>query len=772
MDVVTQRTYQSCRRATPLLRPFLLHFNSSLPKCPQNETNTSENVFVSSLSSCQHIETPRGDFSPSWIDGHFSGNASFLGRRHISTFREGRMVPITDKEEKPFSKILVANRGEIACRVMRTAKRLGMRTVAVHSEPDAESPHVRMADEAICVGPAASSQSYLNMDAILDAVRMTGAEAVHPGYGFLSENAAFVTRLEEAGVVFVGPSASAIGAMGDKIESKQLAKDAKVNTIPGCQDVITSEDHAAKIGCEVGYPVMIKASAGGGGKGMRIAWNEVEVREAFRICSAEAISSFGDGRMFIEKFIEQPRHIEIQVLGDKHGNVVYLPERECSIQRRNQKVLEEAPSTFLTPETRMAMGQQAVSMAQAVQYSSAGTIECLVDKNRNFYFLEMNTRLQVEHAITEGITGLDIVEIMFRVAAGERLLLSQEEAAKIFGWAIESRVYAEHPSRGFLPSNGRLRRYQEPSAKLPEEIVRVDSGVEEGSDISIYYDPMISKLITWGPDRASALKSTERALDRYVVEGMQHNVPFLRSIVAHPAFVEGNISTGFLKEHYPKGWNDEHLSDTQKTELAAISGLIHIASQLFAGSHTKRQSSKALETHLVASIDNVKTPIVVKPVLNADGRMVSAAIKIGDADFNAEIPSPPPGGLGVVEIVLNGELAICQIIKRLPRGFQLVYAGATREVIIQSPVRESLSQHMPPPKVSDFSKVLRSPMPGALVSVAVKVGQEVAEGVELAVIEAMKMRNVLRAERAGKVKAILPSIGSTLAVDQVIIQFE
>lgn len=696
-----------------------------------------------------------------------------LHKRRITVNRGGLEVPVTECNEKPFSKILVANRGEIACRIMRTAKRLGIRTVAVYSEPDAESRHVRMADEAVCVGPAASSKSYLNMDAILDAVRSTKAEAVHPGYGFLSENASFVSKLEESGVVFVGPSASAMGAMGDKIESKRLAMEAGVNTIPGCPDVISDEDHAAKIGGEVGYPVMIKASAGGGGKGMRIAWNDAEVREAFRLCTAEAVSSFGDGRMFIEKFIEQPRHIEIQIVGDKHGNVVYLPERECSIQRRNQKVLEEAPSTFLNPETRRAMGEQAVALAQAVGYSSAGTVECLVDRNRNFYFLEMNTRLQVEHAVTECITGLDLVEIMLRVAAGEKLLLSQEEAIKINGWAFESRVYAEHPGRGFLPSNGRLRRYKEPITEIEGEIVRVDSGVEEGADISIYYDPMISKLITWGANRNASAKSMERALDRYVVEGLTHNLPFLRTIIAHPAFVSGNISTKFLKEHYPDGWHD-FLSPMQQKELVALAAIIHVASSQRASSHTLTANQTLKTEELIVSVDGQEEAVKVTPCshLSQDGSGLIVDVQVGDSIFKLDAQTSPPAGLGVVEALLNGETAICQILKRLPRGYQMLYAGATREVLVRRPELAALEKYMPPPHVQDFSKVLRSPMPGALVSVAVSPGQEVATGDELAVVEAMKMQNVLRAEGPAKVKAVPAKVGSTLAVDEVILEFE
>eukprot|EP00897_Mesotaenium_endlicherianum_P003924 jgi/Mesen1/355/ME000001S02667 len=630
------------------------------------------------------------------------------------------MIDYPPMEKKPYEKILVANRGEIACRIFRTAERMGMRTVAVYSEADADSSHVQLAHEAVCIGPAASAKSYLNMDAIFDAIASTGAQAVHPGYGFLSENAAFVTRLETAGVAFVGPSASAMAAMGDKIESKKLAKAAGVNTVPGCEEVIVDDDHAAQIAAEVGYPVMLKASAGGGGKGMRIAWNEREVRESFQLCSAEATSSFADGRIFIERFIEQPRHIEVQIFGDKHGHVVHLPERECSIQRRNQKVIEEAPSTFVTPEMRTAMGRQAVALARAVGYSSAGTVEFLVDSKRNFYFLEMNTRLQV--------------------AAGERLRLTQERAIRINGWAVESRVYAEDPRRGSI---GRLKRYVQPEAECADEIVRVDTGVTEGSDISLHYDPLISKLTTWGPDRGAALASMEHALDRYVIAGLNHNAPFLRSVISHP------------------------------DELAIIAATLHVAARDLATSAVdSRARAGETATDLVVTMDGEDRAVQIWRVQDHAGEASHLVGALGGKEVAVVERTLPGGGTGVAELLLDGHLAICQVLKRSPRGFFLQYAGAEKEVVVQSPLQASLARHMPPPRIVDYSKVLRSPMPGALISVAVRPGQQVAVGEELAVVEAMKMRNVLRAERAATVKAVPVQAGSTLAVDQTIIEFE
>uniref|UniRef100_A0A7N6BIB7 Propionyl-CoA carboxylase alpha chain, mitochondrial n=1 Tax=Anabas testudineus TaxID=64144 RepID=A0A7N6BIB7_ANATE len=483
---------------------------------------------------------------------------------------------VYNPSEKTFDKILIANRGEIACRVMKTCKKMGIQTVAVHSEVDSSAVHVKMADEAVCVGPAPTNKSYLNMDAIMDAIRATGAQAVHPGYGFLSENKEFAKRLAAEGVTFIGPDTQAIQAMGDKIESKLIAKAAKVNTIPGFDGVVKTAEEAVKIAQDIGYPVMIKASAGGGGKGMRIAWNDEETREGFRFSSQEAASSFGDDRLLIEKYIDNPRHIEIQVLADKHGNALWLNERECSIQRRNQKVVEEAPSTFLDPVTRQAMGEQAVQLARAVQYSSAGTVEFLVDSKKNFYFLEMNTRLQVEHPITECITGLDLVEQMIRVAKGYQLQHKQQDIP-INGWAIETRVYAEDPYKSFgLPSIGWLSQYQEP---LNLSNVRVDSGIQEGSDISIYYDPMISKLVTYGATRGEALARMEEALDNYVIRGVTHNIPLLREIITHPRFISGDINTNFLPEVYPEGFKGHQLEEDKRRELVASAVALHITAQ-------------------------------------------------------------------------------------------------------------------------------------------------------------------------------------------------
>uniref|UniRef100_A0A7M4FNX3 Propionyl-CoA carboxylase subunit alpha n=1 Tax=Crocodylus porosus TaxID=8502 RepID=A0A7M4FNX3_CROPO len=481
---------------------------------------------------------------------------------------------IYDPNEKTFEKLLIANRGEIACRVIKTCKKMGIKTVAVHSDVDSSAVHVKMADEAVCVGPAPTSKSYLNMDAIMEVIKKTRAQAVHPGYGFLSENKEFARRLELDGITFIGPDTHAIQAMGDKIESKLLAKNAKVNTIPGFDGVVKDADEAVRIAREIGYPVMIKASAGGGGKGMRIAWDDEETREGFRFSSQEAASSFGDDRLLIEKFIDNPRHIEIQVLGDKHGNALWLNERECSIQRRNQKVVEEAPSTFLDPETRRAMGEQAVALAKAVKYSSAGTVEFLVDSKKNFYFLEMNTRLQVEHPVTECITGLDLVQEMIRVAKGYPLRHKQADIP-INGWAVECRVYAEDPYKSFgLPSIGKLSQYREP---LDVPNVRVDSGIQQGSDISIYYDPMISKLVTYGSNRAEALQRMEEALDNYIIRGVTHNIALLREVIIHPRFVQGDISTKFLPEVYPDGFKGHKLTDLEKRELLATAASLYVS---------------------------------------------------------------------------------------------------------------------------------------------------------------------------------------------------
>uniref|UniRef100_A0A673G8L4 Propionyl-CoA carboxylase alpha chain, mitochondrial-like n=1 Tax=Sinocyclocheilus rhinocerous TaxID=307959 RepID=A0A673G8L4_9TELE len=586
--------------------------------------------------------------------------------------------PVPFSFPQTFDKILIANRGEIACRVIKTCKKMGIKTVAVHSDVDSSAVHVKMADEAVCVGPAPTSKSYLNMDAIMNAIKQTGAQAVHPGYGFLSENKEFAKRLEAEGVTFIGPDTHAIQAMGDKIESKLIAKAAKVNTIPGFDGVVKDAEEAVKIAGEIGYPVMIKASAGGGGKGMRIAWNDEETREGFRFSSQEAASSFGDDRLLIEKFIDNPRHIEIQVLADKHGNALWLNERECSIQRRNQKVVEEAPSTFLDPDTRRAMGEQAVSLAKAVKYSSAGTVEFLVDTKKNFYFLEMNTRLQVEHPITECITGLDLVQQMILIAKGYKLQQKQSDIP-INGWAIESRVYAEDPYKSFgLPSIGRLSQYQEP-LDLPN--VRVDSGIQEGSDISIYYDPMISKLVTYGKTREEALKKMEEALDNYVIRGVTHNIPLLREIIVHPRFVSGDISTKFLPEVYPDGFKGHMLTAGERRELLATAAALYVA----------------------VEIDGEKVEV------SGEWNLASA----------------------LLPITINGKHRNLQCLLRTAAGeITLQYLGTSFKLRVLSKLAAYLSKHMPEKIPEDTSSILRSPMPGSVVAVSVKPGDNVSHLLE------------------------------------------
>ncbi|CAI7869052.1 unnamed protein product [Closterium sp. NIES-54] len=699
-------------------------------------------------------------------------------------------------KEKLFSKVLVANRGEIACRVMKTARALGIRSVAIYSEPDVESLHVRMADEAVCVGPAPTAQSYLNTDAVLEAIRSTGADAVHPGYGFLSENALFVERLDEEGVTFVGPNLNAIDAMGDKIHSKRLAKEAKVNTIPGKEDVIRDEDHAVEIAQEVGFPVMLKASGGGGGKGMRVAWNEKEVRDQFSVCKAEVASSFADDRIFVERFIDKPRHIEVQVMGDKHGNVVWLPERECSIQRRNQKVIEESPSTFLDEATREAMGEQAVSLAKAVNYDSAGTVEFLVDAQRNFFFLEMNTRLQVEHPVTECVTGLDLVHLMFHSAAGHALPIDQERARRIHGWALESRVYCEHPFMNFLPSTGKLRRYREPKeVRTPTEIVRLDTGAVEGQYISMYYDPLLSKLITWGPTRKDALESMKHALDRYYVCGPFNNISFLRCIFSQPAFESGDISTKFLDVHYPNGFTDDRLTPREEKEVAAIAAFLeivksrrsllavnaaapgtpgaigngHLAHAGWAeeegdgeGEEGEENGGEGLrgKAELVVSSDGVEHAVVVRHWSNEKKpHLCVADIEVGGEVIRVEEAVPVGLGRGVVDIRVDGEDTVCMVMEKHARGFKLVYDGCTKdEVLVHQKKVAPLQKYMPPKKVQDVSKMVKAPMPGAVVAIGVKPNKKVLPGDELITIEAMKMRNVLRAEEAATVKAKLEEV--------------
>uniref|UniRef100_A0AAQ5Y3V2 Propionyl-CoA carboxylase alpha chain, mitochondrial n=1 Tax=Amphiprion ocellaris TaxID=80972 RepID=A0AAQ5Y3V2_AMPOC len=672
-----------------------------------------------------------------------------LHSRCCAVHSKAHYSTVYNPNEKTFDKILIANRGEIACRVIKTCKKMGIQTVAVHSDVDSSAVHVKMADEAICVGPAPTNKSYLNMDAIMDAIRVTGAQAVHPGYGFLSENKEFAKRLAAEGVMFIGPDTHAIQAMGDKIESKLIAKAAKVNTIPGFDGVVKTAEDAVKIAQEIGYPVMIKASAGGGGKGMRIAWNDDETREGFRFSSQEAASSFGDDRLLIEKYIDNPRHIEIQVLADKHGNALWLNERECSIQRRNQKVVEEAPSTFLDPVTRRAMGEQAVQLAKAVQYSSAGTVEFLVDSKKNFYFLEMNTRLQVEHPITECITGLDLVEQMIRVAKGYQLQHKQEDIP-INGWAIESRVYAEDPYKSFgLPSIGRLSQYQEP---LNLSNVRVDSGIQEGSDISIYYDPMISKLVTYGATRNEALAKMEDALDNYVIRGVTHNIPLLREIITHPRFISGDISTNFLPEVYPDGFKGHQLEVDARRELLASAAALYIAAQL--------RSQKPYLCYRVSTIP-VKCTHWELCVELGKGCHAMEVTKSGDV-YNVEVDG------GKVEVIGAFNLAS----PLLP----LTINGSDRmlqfKVRVLSKLASELNSYMPEKVPEDTSSILRSPMPGTVVAVSIKPGDTVAEGQEICVIEAMKMQNSLTAARQAKVKSVHCKPGETVGEGDLLVELQ
>ncbi|XP_017312652.1 propionyl-CoA carboxylase alpha chain, mitochondrial [Ictalurus punctatus] len=674
---------------------------------------------------------------------------------------------VYDPSEKTFDKILIANRGEIACRVIKTCKKMGIRTVAVHSDVDSSAVHVKMADEAVCVGPAPTNKSYLNMDAIMDAVRNTGAQAVHPGYGFLSENKEFARRLASVGVAFIGPDTHAIQAMGDKIESKLIAKAAKVNTIPGFDGVVKNAEEAVKIAQEIGYPVMIKASAGGGGKGMRIAWNDEETREGFRFSSQEAASSFGDDRLLIEKYIDNPRHIEIQVLADKHGNALWLNERECSIQRRNQKVVEEAPSTFLDPATRRAMGEQAVTLAKAVKYSSAGTVEFLVDSTKNFYFLEMNTRLQVEHPITECITGLDLVQQMIRVAKGYELKHKQEDIP-INGWAIESRVYAEDPYKSFgLPSIGRLSQYEEPVNLAG---VRVDSGIQEGSDISIYYDPMISKLVTYGATRAEALKKMEDALDNYVIRGVTHNIPLLREIIVHPRFISGDISTNFLPEVYPDGFKGHPLTAGEQRELLAAASALYVATQLrsqrFLGQQRVSNTSQDRKSwELCVELDTGAHVLFV----TRSGTNYTVEIDGEKVDVSGEWNLASV----LLPLTINGNHRVLQCLSRNAAGeITLQYLGTSFKLRVLSKLAASLSKHMPEKVPEDSSSILRSPMPGTVVAVSVKAGDTVAEGQEICVIEAMKMQNSMTAAKTAKVKSVHCKAGETVGEGDLLVELE
>jgi propionyl-CoA carboxylase alpha chain len=660
-----------------------------------------------------------------------------------------------------FKKILIANRGEIASRIMRTARAMGIRTVAVYSEPDADARHVREADEAVAIGAAPAAQSYLNIERIVAACRSTGAEAVHPGYGFLSENRAFAAALKKAGVVFIGPTVEAIAAMGDKIESKKLAQKAKVNVVPGYLGVIKDDKEAVKIARDIGYPVMLKASAGGGGKGMRIARSDQEVREGFRGASSEARSSFADDRVFIEKFIENPRHIEIQVLGDAHGNIVHLGERECSIQRRHQKVIEEAPSPFLDERTRGAMGRQAVALAAAVGYQSAGTVEFIADAKKHFYFLEMNTRLQVEHPVTELVTGIDLVEQMIRIAAGEKLHLKQKDV-KHEGWAIEARVYAEDPVRGFLPSTGRLVRYREPPAGGD---VRVDSGVYEGAEISMFYDPMIAKVIGSGRDRREAVAALSDALDAFYIRGVGHNTRFLSALLRHPRFVAGKLSTGFIAEEFPAGFRDGDGDGKTLALLTAVAAVVHHL-------HSERDARIEGRLHPAEPRSGGEWSVLRDGVAR---RVTVAATAEGfavlDGESSYELVSAWRVGDPLYQGAVNSRPVTVQVERR-GVGYRLAHGRTQVDLLVVSPRAAELAALMPEKRPPDLSKFLLSPMPGLLASLAVTAGQEVKAGQELCVVEAMKMENLLRAERDGRVSVLHAKPGDSLAVDQRILEFE
>ncbi len=660
-----------------------------------------------------------------------------------------------------FNKILVANRGEIACRVFKTARQMGIGTVAVCSEADRDALHVQMADEVVEIGPPPSNESYLVIDKIIDACKQTGADAVHPGYGFLSENRKFAEALHEAGIAFIGPGGHAIEAMGDKITSKNLASEAGVNTIPGFTGVVEDADHAVRIASDIGYPVMLKASAGGGGKGMRVARNEEECRDGFLRAANEARSSFGDDRIFIEKFIEEPHHIEIQVIADSHGNAIYLGERECSIQRRHQKVIEEAPSPFIDPETRKAMGKQAVALAQAVEYQSAGTVEFIVDADQNFYFLEMNTRLQVEHPVTEKITGLDLVELMIRVAAGEKLPLTQDQVT-LTGWAVETRVYAEDPFRNFMPSTGRLTRYQPPEES---ENVRVDTGVFEGGQVSMFYDPMIAKLITYADTRKEAIDYMVDALDAYYIRGVNHNISFLNALMLHPRFVKGNLTTNFIAEEYPDGFHAEDLVHPEPDLATVVAACVN-------QNYANRSAQLSDQTRGLV----YRAPTRWKVI--DDERTSDVSVMTRDHGYSLTVDGTP------YEVTTDwtrvdplfratiNDRQVCVQVDREGTGYRLFSRGCEFKIWVFSEATARLNELMPEKQPPDLSKFLLSPMPGLLVTLQVEEGQKVKEGEELAVVEAMKMENSLRALQDGVVKQVLAEAGASLTVDQPILEFE
>jgi len=663
-----------------------------------------------------------------------------------------------------FKRILIANRGEIACRIIKTARRLGIETVAVYSEADKDALHVEMADTAVAIGPPPAVESYLVIDKIVAACKESGAEAVHPGYGFLSEREAFPKALAAAGIIFIGPNAKAIAAMGDKIASKKAAAAAKVSTVPGHLGVIETDAEAIKVAEQIGYPVMIKASAGGGGKGMRIAHSKAEVAEGFARARSEAKSSFGDERVFIEKFITDPRHIEIQVLGDKHGNVVYLGERECSIQRRNQKVIEEAPSPLLDDATRRKMGEQAVALAKAVNYDSAGTVEFVAGQDKSFYFLEMNTRLQVEHPVTELVTGIDLVEQMIRVAAGEKLAIRQSDF-KTHGWAIESRVYAEDPYRNFLPSTGRITRYRPPQEGSVDGVtVRNDTGVYEGGEISIYYDPMIAKLVTHAPTRGAAIAAQSDALDSFVIDGIRHNVPFLAALMAHPRWQAGKLSTGFIAEEFPSGFHAQVPPGEQEEVLAAVAAAVD-----YVLGERKRRISGQLRSRQVTR-ENQRAVWLgereIKLEVGRENEIINVRFKTGSRKLRS---AWKPG-----DLVWNGTIddrAITVQIRLVANGFALSYHGIETRAFVYTEREAGYARLMPAKKTADTGKQVLCPMPGLVVSIAVKEGQEVKAGEMVAIVEAMKMENVLRADIDGTVKKINAKPGDSLAVDAIILEF-
>ncbi|MGD2001784.1 MAG: acetyl/propionyl/methylcrotonyl-CoA carboxylase subunit alpha [Paracoccaceae bacterium] len=665
-----------------------------------------------------------------------------------------------------FDKILIANRGEIACRVIKTARKMGIKTVAIYSDADRNALHVEMADEAVHIGPPPANQSYIVIDKVMEAIKATGAQAVHPGYGFLSENPKFAEALAAANVAFIGPPVGAIESMGDKITSKKIAQEAGVSTVPGYMGLIDDADEAVKISQQIGYPVMIKASAGGGGKGMRIAWNDEEAREGFQSSKNEAANSFGDDRIFIEKFVTQPRHIEIQVLADAHGNCIYLNERECSIQRRNQKVVEEAPSPFLDEATRKAMGEQSCALAKAVGYASAGTVEFIVDGDRNFYFLEMNTRLQVEHPVTELITGVDLVEQMIRVANGEPLSITQDDV-KINGWAIENRLYAEDPYRNFLPSIGRLTRYRPPAEEATETaVVRNDTGVFEGGEISMYYDPMIAKLCTWAPTRADAIEEMRIALDRFELEGIGHNLPFLAAVMDHSKFTSGDMTTAFIAEEYPDGFQGVELNEAELRRIAASAAAMNRVAEIRRTKISGRMDNheRRVGDNWVVSLQGEKFAVSV--AADADGSTVTFE---DGASLRVEGDWTP--GMMLADMTVDGAPLVMKVGK-ITGGFRIRNRGADLKVHVRSPRQAELALHMIEKLPPDTSKMLLCPMPGLIVKVDVEVGQEVQEGQALCTVEAMKMENILRAERKGVVSKINAAAGDSLAVDDIIMEFE